>query len=305
MEIRDLRCALAARDTGSFAQAASALYVSRQAVSQTVRRLEDEIGVRMFDVAGGNRLEATPEGAVFLAQARPVVEAFDELARAYPSMRECEAGTLSLALATGAALSLPDTFFSDFSEANPRLVQEIEEGNTDGALASLDAGRADVALVGSCPSLLDPTRFERALLVATRLWLAVPRGNPLATRPSLTLEDLDGQQLVTAGKANHLHRFVIDACERAGIHVGVPATSSNPDMLVSLARKHGALFFTFPAHLQRAGREGRDEVAILELVTPESHAFGTYAVRRRDSRRSPAARRFWAYACEHGARDAR
>ena len=111
MEMRDLKYALAAYDTGSFARAAEALFVSRQALSQAVHRLEEEIDVPLFEVADGNRLVSTPEGAIFLAQARPVTEAFDELARAYPCARDAHGGTLTLALATGAALSLPADFF--------------------------------------------------------------------------------------------------------------------------------------------------------------------------------------------------
>lgn len=81
------------------------------------------------------------------------------------------------------------------------------------------------------------------------------------------------------------------------MHIEVPATSSNPDMLVQLAREHGALCFAFPARI--TGTETRhSDSRIIPLDTPESAAFGTYAVRRRDSRRTPAARRFWVYACE-------
>lgn len=297
MEMRDLKYALAAYDTGSFARAAEALFVSRQALSQAVHRLEEEIDVPLFEVADGNRLVSTPEGAIFLAQARPVTEAFDELARTYPSARDAKGGTLTLALATGAALSLPADFFSRFSEREAGLVQEFEEGNTDGALDMLESGRADVALVGSCPSLLDPAHFERALVVATGLWLAVPLGNPLASKERLTLNDLEGQRLVTAGRFNHLHRYIVRACEAAGVHIEIPVTSSNTDMLVQLAREHDALCFAFPARIIDTEREYPDAV-VLPLDTPEPTGFGTYAVRRRDSRRTPAARRFWVYACE-------
>lgn len=297
MEMRDIRYALAALDTGSFARAAEALFVSRQALSQAVHRLEDEIGVPLFEVADGNRLVCTPEGAIFLAQARPVAEAFAELVRAYPSARDARTSTLALSLATGVALSLPDGFFARFSERESQLVLEFEEGNTDSAIDLLESGRADVALVGSCPSMLDAQRFERALLVATGLWLAVPLANPLSRKERLAPADLDGQRLVTAGRLNHLHRYIVGQCEKAGVHVEIPATSSNPDMLVSLALKHDALCFAFPDRIQ--DNEARHAQArVLALDTPESKAFGTYAVRRRDSRRTPAARRFWVYACE-------
>ena len=81
------------------------------------------------------------------------------------------------------------------------------------------------------------------------------------------------------------------------MHIEIPATSSNPDMLVQLAREHDALCFAFPARIVDTERKYPNAV-ILPLDTPESTGFGTYAVRRRDSRRTPAARRFWVYACE-------
>ena len=297
MDMRSIRFALAALDAGSFAKAAEGLYVSRQALSQAVRHLEDEIDVPLFEVADGNRIVATAEGAVFLAQARHVAEAFDELARAYPSARDAQGGTLAVALATGTALSLPKDFFARFSEREQGLVQEFGETNTEGALELLESGEADVALVGSCPSMLDAARYERALVVETRLWLAVPAANPLARKDALVPADLDGQRVVTAGRLNHLHRYLLKVCELAGAHVDIPATSSNPDMLVRLARENDALCFAFPESMV-SGRWNAAESVLVPLDAPESARFGTYAVRRRDSRRTPAVRRFWAYACE-------
>lgn len=302
MEVRDLRYALAALDAGSYARAAQGLFVTRQALSQGVRRLSEEVGFELFEVEDKNRLVVTPEGSVLLAQARPVVEALDELARAYPSVRDARGGTLTLALATGVALSLPTDFFDAFGARMAGVVQEIEESNTESALALLDSGRADVALVGSCPALLEGTAHELARLRATGLWLAVPPSSLLAGRATLALADLDGQRLVTAGKLNHLHRFITRACQDAGVRLEVPASSSNVEMLVRLAREHDALCFAFPWREGTAGggRRADGGVTLAELVFPGSREFGTYAVRRRDSRRTLAARRFWAYACERG-----
>lgn len=291
MEIRDLKAVLAAMDTGSFARAAEQLFVSRQALSQTVRKLENELGILFFDVADGNKLVPTAEGAIFAAQARPVMNAFDELARAYPALPDGDEA-LTVALATGVALSLPEGFFSRFAENNAGIVLEFEEGNTEGTLSLLDGGRADIAIVGSSPTMLDANRYEISLLVPTGLWLAVPPTNPLCGLGRLTLQDLEGQRIVTAGRLNHLHRYIMEVTRDAGVHIEIPASSSNTDMLSKLAREYEALCFAFP------WAADEDKPPVLPLLTPEADGFGTYAVRRRDSRRSPAARLFWVYACE-------
>lgn len=296
MDIRDLRYAVTTLDAGGFAPAAERLFVSRQALSQAVRRLEAQLGMRLFSVQDNNRLVPTPDGAAFLREARAVVDAYDALLERFgvrePAGRRPQ--TLAVALATGAALSLPDGVLQGFRASRPDVVLEVEETNTEGALTLVDEGRADVALVGSHPLYLG--NYERELTVPTGLWIAVPRANPLSGRERLVPADLDGQTFVTAGRLNHLHRFFVDLCERNGVHPVIPVTASNPDMLVQLAGEYRALFFAFPDWV-RAADASRD-VAVLPFDVPESEQFGTYLVRRPGGRCSGAARAFWDYVCE-------
>ncbi len=294
MDIQDLRYAVATLDAGSFAQAAKRLFVSRQALSKSVKHLEDQLGVRLFGVQGNNRLVPTPEGRELLEEARILVDGFDAfLERHGVAPAACpRPQTLTVAMATGAAISLPDGFLASFRAASPGIAQEIEETNTDGALDLLENGRADVAFVGSHPWYLG--RYEYLEVVPTGLWLAVPAGNPLSSKTSLSPADLDGQTVVTAGALNHLHRYLLTACEQAGARPDIPVTASNPGMLVQLAMEYRALFFAFPASIRPADDERK--VAVLPLDTPEAKDFGTYLVRKKGVRPSAAARRFWEYA---------
>ena len=293
MDIQDLRYAVTTLDIGSFAQAAKRLFVSRQALSQSVKRLEDQLGMHLFTVQGNNRLVPTPEGKEALAQARSLVESFDAFLERFGAAPSDETNpeTLTVAMATGAAISLPDDFLTAFRTSMPAVAQEIEETNTDGALDLLGNGRADVALVGSHPRYLEP--YDHLCLVPTGLWLAVPIDNPLSLLDRIVPEDLDGQTIVTAGPLNHRHRDLVSLCEQTGIHPAIPATASNPDMLVSLAQEYRALFFTFPSSIRPA--DDNRAVSVLPLDTPESKQFGTYLVRRQGERPTRAARLFWDY----------
>ena len=112
MEIRDIRYALASLDCGGFAQAAKVMYVSRQAISQSVHRLESELGASLFEVINGNRLIPTATGQRFFAKSRPVLAAFDGLATEFglanaPSPVSDRAPTISIAVSTGVTMALP------------------------------------------------------------------------------------------------------------------------------------------------------------------------------------------------------
>lgn len=294
MDIRDLRYAVATLETGSFARAAERLYVSRQALSQSVKRLEAEANLRLFSVQGNNRLVPTPEGAAFLDDARRIVDDFDGLLERYgigvPTGMRPQA--LTIAMATGTVLSLPEGLLAGFRADNPNVSQQIEETSTNGALGLLDEDCADVAFVGSCPRYLE--RYEYRLVVATGLWLSVPHENPLSSREALVLSDLEGQTVVTAGRLNHLHRYLVEVCEEAGVHVVIPTTSSNTEMLVKRACELRALFFSFPPSILPP--QTTRDAAIVALQTPESSLFGTYLVRSKGKRHSAAANALWNYA---------
>ncbi len=289
MELHEVRYAVEALRQGGFAAASRELYVSRQAVSQAVRHLESQMGGPLFVVANGNRLLPTELGRRFLNSAEPLVQGFDDLEREF-SRHAGEGGAegVSVVISTGVALSLGDDFFERVERRMPALAISVEETNTDDSLTMLADGGADLALVGSHPSML--AGFESRALVSTGLWLAVPLDNPLSARDSLQIEDLDGQTLITAGLLNHLHQFVMRAARERGVRISVPAASSNVDMLRRLALKHDALSFVFPL---LEGEEGLPWARVVRLDMEGAAEFGTYAVRRRHERPTRSLRMLW------------
>lgn len=293
MDIRELRYAVTALEEGGFAPAAERLYVSRQALSQAVRRLEQEIGFSLFTVRDNNHLHPTAVGAAFLTEARSVVAAFDALAERYGAegFAASQPRELSVVLGTGVSISLPGNLLPGFRASYPSVHLELDETSNDRVLELVDDGHAEVALLGTCPDFVD--RYDYELVIPTGLWLAVPRDNPLSTRERLTLADLDGQTVITTGKHNHLHRYFTQACGEAGVRPVIPISTANADMLVQLALEYRGMFFAFPEIMPAS--VDASMIAVLPLDIPEAPLFGTYLVRKNGARHSAAARSFWEY----------
>lgn len=287
MELFELRYALTTMKTGGFAPASRELFVSRQAVSQAVRNLEAQLGGPLFTVTDGNSLAPTEFGRTFLADAAPVLEAFDALSARYQPDADSEHDSITLALAMGVTLSLPKDYFARLRKANPDAKISVEESNTDAALDMLRRGQADLCMAGTHPELVEDLELRPVFVQG--LFLGVPANNPLAHKDRLTVFDLDGQRLVTAGKLNHLHQFVMRRCQQAGVELEVPATSSSQPLLRSLAKEYNALAFVFP-HLAGTEDDGR---VMLPLDIDGAADFGTYALRRKGERRSRTLRKLW------------
>ncbi len=281
MDVRDLRYLLAVADGGTLTRAAEFLHVSRQAVAKALRSLEAEAGACLFERHDGV-LVPTERGAAFVGEARPVVEAFDRLCAenlCYPGGAAADGGravreALSVALVTGGRKALPRGLIEGYSAANPGVLLNVEEMSTDAVLGSVAQGDYEVGIVGSHPELIEG--FEFVCVGRMGIWLCVPVGHRLAARDTLVLADLDGLPLVTAGWHNHVHRFVMQRCEQAGVVSDVRATTTDSSLLGYLACKHAAAWFGFPPSVARPP-EG---AVALQVGVGGGGDFGTYFIRR-------------------------
>ena len=135
MDIRQLDYFIVVAQLGSFTKAADELFLSRQALSKAVRNLEHELGQPLL-ANRDNHLELTDAGRTLLDDAAPVVEAFKQLERRHvgcvgaPALRR----TLSVAMAHGTALSMPDRAIDAFREEHPDIVLSVEEVTTETAI---------------------------------------------------------------------------------------------------------------------------------------------------------------------------
>ena len=305
MEIRDIRYAIASLDLGGFAQAAKVMFVSRQAISQSVHRLENELGISLFEVVG-NRLVPTAGGQDFFKEARSVLDAFDLLALRFGTADalsiQGKPPTIGIAVGAGVPLVLPLELINRLRSSLSGRVHSFVETSADGALASIRDGDAGVAFIYTSPKYLGD--LDYALVLRTGLWVALPPGSPLCKRSELLVADMDGKRIITTGRSNHPHRFLFEACEREGVDMEVSVTSTNAALLRRIAIERRLLHFSAPpALLTRActqfealrGDGSDDSWAVLPLMAEGAQEFGVYAVRARSAKSNDAVRLLWDY----------
>lgn len=305
MDIRELRHILAVADGGTLSRAAEALHVSRQAVAKTLRGAEVEVGAPLFERRGGTLLP-TERGAALIEEARPLVVAFDELCRTHlrhpsgaPAGPDSVRDTLAVALVTGGREALPDGLLERYAALCPQVTLDVEEMSTDAVLDAVAQGNAEIGIVGTHPELIGELGVDFTCIRHVGVWLYVPARHPLAVRKEATLRDLDGLPMVTAGRHNHVHRFVMLRCGQAGVRPDIRATTTDTALLGHLVRKHNAICFGFPAEV----KEPPAGLVAVHLAIKGGDAFGTYLIRRPTPARGNgvptthrSARRFWTLA---------
>lgn len=173
---------------GSFTRAAAELGVSTSALSQTVRALEAQLGVRLL-ARTTRRVGLTEHGGRFLQRVAPGLQQIDAAFADLDFLRDRPAGTLRINLAAVAAEQLVCPHLPDFLARYPEVTVELYADRT---LADIVEGQFDAGIrLGECLQrdmvALPLGPMQRQAIVATPAYFA-RRGVP-ATPDALTGHD--------------------------------------------------------------------------------------------------------------------
>ena len=192
LNLSRLRAFLIVAEELSFTRAAARLHVAQQALSQTIRRLERDVGVRLLQRTT-RAVALTAAGSAMLRRTR---RALDELAHGVADARRADrqgSGSLAVGVMAGAALELTDPILAACASELPDTAVALDPHLYDDPSAGLNAGTSDVALL-RLP--LETRGLELAPLFSEPRVATLSRRHPLARRDALTLADLQATTIV-------------------------------------------------------------------------------------------------------------
>ncbi|PJJ95985.1 DNA-binding transcriptional regulator OxyR [Lysobacteraceae bacterium NML75-0749] len=212
MNLRDLKYLIALADHRHFGRAAEASFVSQPTLSTQIKKLEDELGVQLFERAP-RKVMLTPVGEEIIQRARGIVaevESMRELAR---RSQDPESGSLRLgAFPTLAPYFLPHAVPA-LQAALPRLELLLVEEKSDVLLAQLREGRIDAALL-ALPVHDEQLHMEP--LFDEPFWLATYHHGPLSSKTEVRMDELAQYDLLLLEDGHCLREQALDVCRLSG-----------------------------------------------------------------------------------------
>jgi DNA-binding transcriptional LysR family regulator len=215
MELRHLRYFVAVADELHFRRAAERLHVAQPAVSEQVRKLEVELGVRLFD-RNHRSVSLTDAGTAMLDEARRVLVQADAAQRAARRADERAIGRLRIGYLPDALPVTVPRLLRRFAAKAPGIRVSLETGAARPLLESVRAGRIDVAV--TC--LPAPVSGLRVVTIGDEGTVAaVPEDHPCAHSAEIDLSWLERTALVQLSRAVNpaFYDGVLGACRAAGI----------------------------------------------------------------------------------------
>ena len=192
MELRQLRTFVAVAEELHFHRAAQRLFIAQPSVSQQIRTLESELGVRLFD-RDRRSVALTVAGTTLLGEARDLIARADHAAAVVRAAGAGERGTLRLSLTRSLTGGIAGEIVKAYRERYPDVELDVAVGNTMIHVQQLHSGDIDVGFVR--PPLLDP-ELEELPLGREPMVCVLPKGHRLTRRSSIRREDLQGEPLV-------------------------------------------------------------------------------------------------------------
>lgn len=215
MELRHLRYAVALADELHFARAAARLHIAQPPLSQQIKALENELGVRLFDRTS-RRVGLTDAGAAFIAEARRTLASAEQAIEAARRAARAETGRLAVGYVSSASYELLPAVLRAFRRRAPDVLLVLEEMNSSEQIRGVLAGTLDLGFVRRPP----PTDRRLADTVVRRepIVVAVPRDHALAAARAIRLRALALEPFVIfpARPRPSWADVVLDLCRGAG-----------------------------------------------------------------------------------------
>jgi DNA-binding transcriptional LysR family regulator len=237
MELRHLRYFVQVADDLHFARAASHLGISQPPLSQQIRALEEELGVRLLERTSRS-VALTPAGRLFLDEARATLAQAD---RAVSVARRAGQGELG-ELAIGFNASAPFVpriarAIHDFRQAYPGIRLAISETSGPTQVEAVGDRQLDIGFLRrSCRPALPPALDARRVL-KERLMVAMPRDHALAGHDGIWLRDLAGEPflLYAQARSSGFTQELLAVLHDAGVAPNIAQTVNDVSSLFGLA----------------------------------------------------------------------
>lgn len=146
MTLQQLRYITTLDDYRSFSKAASACSVTQPTMTMQVKKLEDEMGVEIFD-RERHPIEPTTAGRIIISRARDILQQSDALFQYVKGMHTQVEGNFTLAIIPTLAPYILPLFLPEFTTTHPQTHLNIREMQTENILQSLKEGTVDIGLL--------------------------------------------------------------------------------------------------------------------------------------------------------------
>ncbi|REE07395.1 DNA-binding transcriptional LysR family regulator [Paraburkholderia sp. BL27I4N3] len=287
MELRQLQQFIVLAETLNFRATAERLFMTQPPLSVSIRKLEDEIGVKLF-TRTTHDVQLTLAGEAILDEARQALFHATEVGRIARLTAQGLSGQLRIGFVGSAKYSLLPQLLPPFRKQYPEVALKFFEESNSWILEALESHRIDIGIVRV--PLTTGRKIEYRVVEHDEFVIALPAAHPLAKKPRLALPDIAGEPFIqyTASDVPGLHALTMLLFQDAGFMPHVAQEAVQVSTVLFLVESGMGVALVPSAASRNASRK----VAFRRLKKMPSHVSIGLAIAYNPKYETATARRF-------------
>ena len=239
LRMQQLRVVDALAAQGSLLKASSVLGVSQPALSKTLHEIEDILQLRLFE-RHARGVRVTPAGAVFVRSARSILAELRRVDEELETVTSPEGGSVSIGALPVAASGILPGVLSRLKAMHPAIRIDLRQGRSEDLQPLLAAGEIDL-IVGRLYEPAMPDGFRREKLWSEPMSILARAGHPLLSLDKVSVEDLQGYELVLPTISQRVGQEIEHLLDRLGVSSALALRSSSHGLIRELLHETDAI----------------------------------------------------------------
>lgn len=230
MDLKDFNAFIEVANHLSFTRAAEHSYMSQPSLSKSVKKLEEELNVTLFNRSTRN-LQLTDAGNIVYSQGQQIQNLVAELPTLLEELVEGVSGEIKIGMPPLIGTLFFPQIAKNLQENYPTITIELHEHGAKVVEDLVDKGQIDAGII------VLPTNteiFNVQPFISDKFFVFVHPDHPFATRDAVALSDLKEEKLILFSKSFALHRNIIAACKEVGFNPTISYESSQWDLIIEL-----------------------------------------------------------------------
>ncbi|MEG0482016.1 MAG: DNA-binding transcriptional regulator HcaR [Acinetobacter sp.] len=219
MELRHLRYFIAVAEELNFSRAALKLYTAQPSLSQQIKDLEEDVGVRLLNRTK-RKVELTEEGAVFLEQARLTLAQAEKAVAMARQVSQAKQQLLRIGFVPVAEIKVFPYVLPNLRVQDPELKIELHSLNNLEQMRAIKKGELDISFTRHN---FHSNEIESKFVLRDPLIFILPKDHPLAKYERIPVKALNGIDFIipVEEQSGTLHDIILDFAKAQGIEFNI------------------------------------------------------------------------------------
>lgn len=262
MELRQLEYFQKVSKYKNFTKAAEALHVSQPSVTNSIRKLEEELGVVLLD-RNKKRVFLTEEGKIFLDRIEKILFDIDDTLVEIQDLKCLDQGHIKLGLPPIIGAHFFPKMFIEFSKEHPNIHLQVSEEGSVNARQLIEEGELDLGLIILPKSAKNLETIE---IFKNDIVLCVDKDHKLSEKKEVSFTELKDEDFILLKDDSFHRKAIMQKCQKNKVEPHVIFSSSQVETIKALVASGMGISFL----LEMATRETKDIVAIPLVDTIET-----------------------------------